>query len=80
VLTSERCLQAQGVIRRGAKLTPAQAEQERICVRFFGALVLTGAAACALRLLQLQLHACSMSRQALDLATVLCCAVCLLQT
>lgn len=35
-------LQAQGLIRRGARLTEKQQKQERICVRFYGALVLQG--------------------------------------
>lgn len=37
-------LQAQGLIRRNAKLTDKQQKQERICVRFYGALVLQGEA------------------------------------
>jgi hypothetical protein len=42
------CLQAQGLIRRGAKLTDKQQKQERICVRFYGALVLSGGGAASL--------------------------------
>jgi hypothetical protein len=36
-------LQAQGLMRRNAKLTEKQQKQERICVRYYGALVLQGA-------------------------------------
>jgi hypothetical protein len=35
-------VKAQGLIRRGAKLNDKQQQQERICVRFYGALVLQG--------------------------------------
>lgn len=36
------CVQAQGLIRRAAKLSERQQKQDRICVRFYGALVLQG--------------------------------------
>lgn len=35
-------MQAQGLIRRAAKLSERQQKQDRICVRFYGALVLQG--------------------------------------